>query len=70
MGNIEGFSPAHRLAQAWRREQGHDGLVKIRAHALGRPDRSAEVLADGAAMLTGIAHGISFLLELILRRKA
>ena len=44
---VEGVLPAHRLAQARRRAQGHDGQSDHAGHAQGRPDRAAA--AEGAA---------------------
>ena len=38
---VEGVLPAHRLVQARRRPQGHDGQGRHAGHAQGRPDRPA-----------------------------
>ena len=38
---VEGVLPAHRLVQARRRPQGHDGQGHHAGHAQGRPDRPA-----------------------------
>ena len=52
---VEAVLPAHRLVQARRRAQGHDGQGDDAGHAQGRPDHTAAAKMAAASAPT---HGL------------